>query len=597
MPSPLHEDASGLFGVLKQAFRMTGPKADELAPLPNRALTPRERLERARVVAKRALSYWKGASVLFILGCVVSLVVALNMRRIYRSECVVLVRPAMKTDERDDSPSDRAMKLAPKLKDTLLTRTRLEPIIREFSLYPKTVEAKGMIDAVEEMRLHIGFRGRDSETFVISFEDDDPERTRVVTQKLAESTMDEFRKSNLSSSKQQAEFIGAEQKRAEDALENANRQFATFLAAHPEFAAETRQSTFGVAPGMSASPMAMGMVPPASPAPGIAASQNAPDAQLASLFRQKARLENEARSRAAQGGGSVPVTDSVANLTKARDEAARRAAQSQADLADKLTRFTDQHPDVVAARTQVDAAGRSLHSIEAQLESAKKGGGIPSESIAPDIQRRLEEVHRQIGARHAEIAKRKNAVAAAPTPADKAAVAAAAVAEEPMNPLVALETEWQRLLRATSDAKAAHDDLARRMERATLRASATEATGDGQMEIIDPAYKPTRPARGGRTNAALVGLGLATFVALGFAFARVATNDILMDSHDVEALHVIPVLGVVPRLPPSPSGPSSGSQPAPPTSDPQAQAHSDSTSSADHDRATDSDVTSGGNAC
>ncbi len=554
MPNPLPEDASGLFGVLKQAFRITASQYRDSVTgqhaIP-RELTPRERMDRARVIARRATAYWKSAMLLFVLGAGVSVLVAFNMTRIYRSECVVLVRPAIRTDDRDETPSERAVKLAPKLKDTLLTRTRLEPVIREFNLYPKTVESKGMIDAVEEMRLHVGFRGRDSETFVISFEDEDADRTRAVTQKLAESTMEEFRKGTLNSSREQADFLSAEEKRAEDALEIANRQLATFLAVHPEFAAETRQGGFGGG-GQGA---AFGNAPPLMP--GIVAAQHSGDAQLASLYRQKARLENEMRARATQGG--APATnDSVANLAKARDDAARKAAQAQADLVDKTTRFTDQHPDVIAARAQVDAAAKSLQTAEANLEAAKKADkGAPAEAaqVAPDLQKRVDDVQKLIAQRQAEISKHGSGAtpnAGTDTTATKAA-AAAAPPQEPANPLVALETEWQRLLRETSDAKSAHDDLARRMDRASLRASAAEATGDGQMEIIDPAYKPTRPARGGRTNAALVGLGLTMFLSVGYAFARVATNDTLIDSYDVELLRLIPVLGTIPKLPPSPS--------------------------------------------
>jgi len=555
MPNPLPEDASGLFGVLKQAFRITASQyrdsvsGQHVALAAPRELTPRERMERARTVARRAATYWKSAIALFVLGSVISVVIAINLTRIYRSECVVLVRPAIKTDDRDESPSERAMKLAPKLKDTLLTRTRLEPVIREFGLYPKTVESKGMIDAVEEMRLHIGFRGRDSETFVISFEDEDAERTRVVTQKLAESTMEEFRKGNLSTSKQQADFLGVEEKRAEEALETANRQLATFLAVHPEFAAETRQANFGIGGGAPAFGTPGGQPPPLMP--GIVAAQHSADPQLASLFRQKARLDNEVRGRATQGAAPA-VNDSVANLTKARDEAARRAAQAQSDLADKVTRFTDQHPDVMAARTQVDAAARALQNAEAQLEAAKKGdakGQADVAQVAPDLQKRQDEVQRLIAQRQAEIAKHGPGAPASSTDVG----AKSAPSQEPMNPLVLLETEWQRLLRATSDAKSTHDDLARRNDRASLRASAAEATGDAQMEIIDPAYRPTRPARGGRTNAALIGLSLTMFVAIGFAFARVATNDTLIDAYDLELLRLIPVLGTIPKLPPSPS--------------------------------------------
>ncbi|WP_394843234.1 hypothetical protein LZC95_40060 [Pendulispora brunnea] len=545
---------------MKQAFRITASQYRDsvsgqfVALAPPRELTPRERMERARVVARRAATYWKSAAALFVLGAIISVAVAMNLTRIYRSECVVLVRPAINTGEREESPSERAMKLAPKLKDTLLTRTRLEPVIREFNLYPKTVESKGMIDAVEEMRLHVGFRGRDSETFVISFEDEDADRTRAVTQRLAESTMEEFRKGNLSTSKQQAEFLSVEEKRAEEALETANRQLATFLAAHPEFAAETRQG--GLAGQAGAGFGAAVQAPPLMP--GIVAAQHSTDPQLASLYRQKARLENEMRARA-NPGAAPTVNDSVANLAKARDEAARRAAQAQADLADKVTRFTDQHPDVIAARSQVDAAARTLQAAEANLEAAKKGdnkGQADVAQVAPDLQKRVEEVQRQIAQRQAEVAKH-----GAGAPSAAADSAKAAPAPEPTNPLVLLETEWQRLLRATSDAKSSHDDLARRMDRASLRASAAEATGDAQMEIIDPAYRPTRPARGGRTNAALIGLSLTMFLAVGFAFARVATNDTLIDAYDVELLRMIPVLGTIPKLPPSPS--SSVEPPAP----------------------------------
>ena len=507
----------------------------------DREPTPRERIARFKTIARRALGYWKMAGLLFVLGAAISIVVAFTTQRIYRSECVVLVKPAVQTDDHE-SPSERALKLAPKLKDTLLTRTRLEPIIKEFGLYPKTVESKGMIDAVEEMRTHIGFRGRDSETFVISFEDNDQERTRAVTQRLADSTMDEFKKNNLDSSKQQADFLGAEEKHAEEQLETANRDLATFLAQHPEFAADTRMvAGFGgpTAPGGvpgAAAPASAGMMP------GI--GTHATDPALASLYRQKQRLEQEIRARTTPGA-PAPVNESVATLTKARDEAAKHAAQAQADLADKRTRLTDQHPDVVAARAQVDSAAKALQAAEAQLDAARKGTPTePSDQPPAELQRKLDDVNRLIGQRQADIAKGGSS-------SDPANAAAASTPAEPANPLVTLETEWQRLLRATSDAKAAHDDLQRRLDRASLRANAAEVTGDAQMEIIDPAYKPTRPARGGRTNVALVGFGASLFLALAYAFGRVLTDDTVIDAQDLEVLNVgVPTLGVIPRLPP-----------------------------------------------
>jgi len=106
------------------------------------------------------------------------------------------------------------------------------------------------------------------------------------------------------------------------------------------------------------------------------------------------------------------------------------------------------------------------------------------------------------------------------------------------------------------DVRLEHDDLKQRLERARLSANAAEASGGDQMMVVDPAYKPLTPFKGGRTKMALAG-GLATLLfAFGYAFARVVFSDTNIDSADIEAMHLVPMLGVVPKLrasnPPSP---------------------------------------------
>src|SRR5262249_49087631 len=189
---------------------------------------------------RRALRYWKMGLLLLVAGCAIALFVATRVKLIYRSECVVLFKPAIKTSERQDeeSPSERAGKLAPKLKEGLTTRSRLEQMIKEYGLYPRTVESKGMLEAVDEMRNHVGFRGRDSETFVISYENESPETAQKVTQRLADTMIDEFTKSSMGTARQQADFLNAQEGRAAQELESANKALATFLTQHPEFAVE-----------------------------------------------------------------------------------------------------------------------------------------------------------------------------------------------------------------------------------------------------------------------------------------------------------------------------------------------------------------------
>lgn len=512
---------------------------------PHEATEPstRERVERGKVLALRARRYWKGALAVFAIISVISLALALQVKRIYASECVVLVRPNLKTEDQENQ-QEKAIRLAPKLRDTLLTRSRLEPIIKEFKLYPNTVENRSMVDAVDEMTKHIGFKGRDSETFVISFEDEDPDRARVITQRLAETTMDDFKRANMNTSQQQADFLSGELARAEQGVEEANRALASFLASHPEFASDAMNSPFSPRGQGGAG---AGAMPPtgAMPAPNVPTST---DPQLATLYRQKARLEADLK---AAGQVKAPAAnESLASLTRARDDAAKHAAQAQSDLADKRTRLTDQHPDMTAAKGQAAAAASALRNAEAQLEAAKKAQAVAPGPDAPaDLQTKFAELNREIAARQNELARGAK-------PAGTPAVAAAgsgnpfgAPGAAVMHPVVLLETEWARLLRSVGDARAAQEDIRRRSERARLKASATEAASTGSMEIIDPAYKPTSPKKG-RRPLAIAGLALALLAAAAYAAARVLLNDTIYDPADVQALKLVPVLGVIPRLPP-----------------------------------------------
>ena len=379
-------------------------------PAPQAELSPRERIERLKVLAKRAMVHWKITSTIIVLGCIISVVVALRVKLIYKSEATILFKPAIHTSDRPDeeSPSDRAQRIGAKLKDVLMTRTRLESIIKQYDLYPKTIESRGLIEAVGEMTDHVGFRGRDSETYVISFENEVPETAQVVAKALAESMITEFTKSSLGVAQQEAEFLGQQEKRSADELQAANKALATFLTLHPEFALEAKTTAFGPGAGTPMQPT-MPLMPsmPANPAQAMG------DPQLAALYRQKARLEAEQKNDgkagpAAQTPGGAPASpDLLAKLTVQRDDAAKNAAAAAADLAEKRTHLTDEHPDVISAKMASDAAARTLHQTELALASARSaGGGNPYDTNEADtnVNKRIAQINGAIAARQAQVA-------------------------------------------------------------------------------------------------------------------------------------------------------------------------------------------------
>src|SRR5262249_43252176 len=140
---------------------------------------------------------------------------------------------------------DPARKLGLKLKEMVLSRTRLKSIIDEFKLYPKIVDDRGYVDAVDEMRGHINFRVKDGDTFGLSFDGEDKERVQKVTARLAEALVAENSKNREEQAEVTKEFLDAEKQRVETELKEKESTLAKFLAKHPEFAKETASQAPG----------------------------------------------------------------------------------------------------------------------------------------------------------------------------------------------------------------------------------------------------------------------------------------------------------------------------------------------------------------
>src|SRR5688572_13636691 len=150
--------------------------------------TARDRLDRIISIAWRATRFWLPAAVVMVVGMMAALGFAFTRKRVYKSETLMLYREGIRSSDLTgtESGADPARKLGMKLKEMVLSRTRLQQIIDEYKLYPALVEDRGYVDAVDEMRKHIAFRVKDGGTFGLSFEGDDPVRVQSITARLAE---------------------------------------------------------------------------------------------------------------------------------------------------------------------------------------------------------------------------------------------------------------------------------------------------------------------------------------------------------------------------------------------------------------------------
>lgn len=493
--------------------------------------TPQQRMKRAKAIARRALGRWKLAMLVLVLGCAATAALAMNVKRTYRSEARVLFKPGTKVGAGprgdEESAAVRAGAMAQKANDLIRTSARLEAIIREHDLYPKTVESKGMHEAVEEMRPRIGFREAKAggQVFIITYEGDHPAVTQKVTQRLAELMVEELSKGSLSEAKRNLEVAENEERKAAEEVDRASTAFATFLQLHPEFKdIENRRQNGGASSVVA--------VPTTTPK-GAASAQ---DPVLASLHAQRASIQAEIRAATGQGSAAADAAAQEAKMQAARDaleQAQRATAAARADLAAKKAQYTDDFPDVKIAKDNLANAERAERDARQRLADASGPRG-PAPAAPPELRKRLDAVNARIAARTSELQKKPGGAA----PAQPGAMRGVAEA-----------AEYERLSRTVRLSRESYADRKSDLDKARLAASVASASACDTLSVLDPAFLPVTPAKGDPMKTGAMGGVAALLFAIFVALTRVLLSDTVIDEGDVEALKLVPVLGVVPKLP------------------------------------------------
>lgn len=483
-----------------------------------------ERLVRALMLARRGRRYLLGALVVFAIGCVVTVVMTLNVRRSFMSECTFAVRAAEKPGQQDHG--ETAAKRAARVKDMVYERGRLEGAIQKFNLYPGVVDSQSMLDAVEAMKPHVGIRARESGRYVVSFDMaeapgiDARNVVRDVTQYLAESIAEDYVGGSIGELKTDATFLAKEVGTASTEIDTSVKAVTRFLALHPEFAVDLPA---GTSIGISNVPKK----------PNEIAATG--DPVLAALLRQRARLEADLRATQAPIAKAVPASSETRDrAVAALDAAAKAYAVAQADVVSKSAKLTAEHPDMKAAQATAAAAATQLQEARAKLAAidAQSANALPAEAGAPSESQadKLKQINAQIAAREASL---------------KVAPVAADAAVEPASPVLDLETEWQRTLRALGEAKKRYDELKTKSEATALALKASEANKASLVSIIEPAYRPSKPSKGRRAMTAILGLVSSIAFALLYALARILLEDHVTDAGDIEALGLATTLGTL----------------------------------------------------
>jgi polysaccharide chain length determinant protein (PEP-CTERM system associated) len=389
------------------------------------------------------------------------------------------------------------------LSQEVLSRTRLESIIKDFDLFrdlrSEHMPREQIIDSMRR-KIRIQVFPRDN-AFRISYEGQDPVIVQRVTARLAGLYIDEnlrIREEHVSGT---TEFIENELEKVKRRLEEQEAGIQAFKQQHMGELPEQRDANMHALDGLRV------------------------QAQTLSLALSSAKERKLLLDRQASEARSVPVQQGAQNGGPVLSPR-RHLRELEAQLSELRVRYTEEHPDVAALKRQIAQLRADL------AESGTSDGPAEDPLLPPELARSLNDVQLEIGRLKAE---QENV--------EKQIQLYQARVENGFQ----REQELQGLTRDYEVTQKNYDSMLSKKLDAQLSQSLERRQKGERFRVLDPASLPQAPARPNRRLLMLGGLCgslvLAALIPIGLW--QLDTSFHLAD--DVTAC-ALPLLAVIPQV-------------------------------------------------
>ncbi len=243
-------------------------------------------------------------------------------------------------------------------------------------------------------------------------------------------------------------------------------------------------------------------------------------------------------SRQLHGDAAISAAGTSAPVISGRGVAGggdtlSRIQQAQANLDELLLKFTDKHPDVIAARATLDELKKrratELESLRRGDASAVASSGAGNNPVYQNIQLELNKEDVEIAALRREVAQHQATVAEL---------------RQRLNSAPQVEAQFQQLNRDYDVNKAQYTALLESYQKARLGERADNA-GSVRFEVVLPPTAPATPVSPKRMTL-LAGILLGALAAgVGVAVGLHLLKPVVSSVVSINALTPLPVLGVV----------------------------------------------------
>lgn len=429
-----------------------------------------------------------------------------------------------------ETPSPRRLSLS--LQETLFSHALLGKLISEFGLYGKLVKTHGIVAGIEEMQKRdLHFNAREGYTFRVAFDSTSPDQAQAVVARACELLLHARSEVQTKESKEIQEFLDVEKRNAEEKVRAHEAELTLLVAQHPEVI------DFGLGRNSA-----------------LLADSASGDSSAFGVEMQTLQLRErlEQLRRRSGSSGEAGQTASPSEMSEARMRAEAELAAAQRELAEKQAQFTEQYPDVKRAAMRVATAKAYMRRMQEGSIRPAAPSGAQQPTAQPEPESGSEPVEMTFLKQQIELLEKQ--ARAARSQGRRSAQHTTA----PTDPkeLASIRTKYIELERRARESREHLALLENRHFQVEMQALFASQDQQGDLVVVDPAFKPVAPIRSTRKKTLLGGLLGSLGLALAFGMILVWKDDRLRSAEDVQRFGLPMLLCAVP--PPGPNGEGQG---------------------------------------
>ncbi len=464
--------------------------------------------------------YWWIPALTVIGGVSIALGVAAFLPKRYTSETLVLVdQPTVSPDIVKPVVTEATNTRLASMQEEILSRTRLQPIIEKFGLYPEEREKTHMEDLVLRLRSAITVQplepmaGTGSRQqlpgFQIGVTFDSAQTAQKICSEITTMFMEQNARYMDDKSNRTTKFLSEQQAEAKGKLDEQDARLAEFKRRYIGSLPEQERTNLSLLSGMNSQLDAI--------------TQALSRAQQDKAFNESLLSSQLASWKLASEGGGNPDTleQQVANLEDL--------------LATLQSRYTPEHPDVIKTKSQIEELKKQL-AVEPKPEdgnvaTTQRSKKEPAQILQLRARMRQDDLNfADFTKRQAQIQKQIN------------------ILEGRLQSSPAVEQQFKELTRDYETAEAFYNELLRKHDTASMAQDLNHEQEGEHFNVLDPPSLPLTPSFPKKLKFAGGGFGAGLALGLGILFLLAALNKAMHTELDVEICLKLPVLVAVPTL-------------------------------------------------